>query len=224
MFIRSMPGAIGCPLMGTLRISLARPRVRALDGDLASNRPGRSRAGSECPGGWSPRSDDAAGDIKPSISDEHLVQGLLALVMSTAEGPYPRCRPTASIHRRNDNRRVGLWPARRGRTRCSYPDEHLPRSPIRVIENARLRLATARAKQGLYGYPADHRAARPLEFWPPRPELGRLCQELPDLLEVSLALSHRAHRRMSSVACPGDDLGFDLPVHDPRAAAPASAT
>ena len=167
--------------------------------------------------------DDAALGVEPVQLDQHLVQGLLALVVAAAETRAAVPAHGVDLVHEHDGRgvRLGLL------EQVAHPggtdtDEHLHevRPGDRVERHA-----------GLAGHgPGQQRltgAGRPVEqhalgdLGPDGLEFGRILQELLDLLQFLDRLvgpGHVGERRLGRVL--GDQLGAGLAeVHHPRAAA-----
>ena len=221
---RSTSGAIGLPCEWTWRIRLRPEHVRGVDGDLAVEAAGTQQGRVEDVGAVGRGDEDDVGlDVEAVHLDEQLVQRLLALVVTAAEAGATVPADGVDLVDEDDGRRVGLGlleeVAHAGRTDT---DEHLDEvgTGDRVERHARLTGDGAR-EQGLAGTGLAVEQHALGDLGADREELGRLLEELLDLVEL-----------LDRLVAPGDvgegdlrgvlgrELGAGLAeLHDPGAAA-----
>ena len=221
---RSTPGSIGLPLACTSRICLRPCHVGTVDGDLAVEATRAQQGGVEDvrPVGGGDH-DDAALDVEAVHLDQHLVEGLLALVVTATEPGAAVPADGVDLVDEDDRRGVGLGLLEQvADARGADTDEHLDEvgTGDRVERHAGLAGDSA-GQQGLAG------AGRPVEqhalgdLGAHGLELARALEELLDLLELLDRLVDAGdvgERRLGGVLA--DQLGLGLAeLHDARAAA-----
>ena len=127
MISRSMPSARGLSLVWTFRMA-CRSRMSGRSMTICrSNRPGLSNAGSRMSGRLVAATTITLAFVsKPSISDEYLVEGLLALVMSPADTCAAVAPNGVNLVNEDDARRVALRLLEQvAHSGCTDADEHL---------------------------------------------------------------------------------------------------
>ncbi len=203
---------------------LATGQVRRVDGDLPVEPAGPQQRRVEHVGPVGGRDQDhTAADVEAVHLDQQLVQGLLALVVTTAEARTTVPADGVDLVDEHDRRgvRLGLLEqvADPGGTDT---DEHLDevRTGDRVERHAGL-TGDRTGQQGLTGtgLAVEQHALRDLRA--DRLELARLLQELLDLAELLDRLVAPGHVREGGLrGVLGDQLGLRLgEAHHPRAAA-----
>ena len=166
--------------------------------------------------------DDTGRHVEPVHLDEHLVEGLLALIVTTAESGTPVTTHRVDLVDEDDRGRIGLGLLEEiAYAAGTHADEHLDEVRARDGEEGDARLASHGAcEQRLAGagWPVEEHALGDLR--PDRLELRGLGEELLDLLEF---LDCLVGTRDVGEGCLrhvlGDSLGLGLAeVHDPAAA------
>jgi hypothetical protein len=176
---------------------LATADVRQRHHDLAVEAPGRSSAGSSTSGTVGRGDhDDALVALEAVHLDQQLVEGLLALVVAAAEAGATMAADGVDLVDEDDAGRCFLACSNMSRTReAPTPTNISTKSEPEMVKNGTLASPAMAARAGSCRCRAGRPSARPRDLAAELLELGRVAQEVDQLLTSSLASSRRPRRR-----------------------------
>ena len=191
-----MPLSSGLPLTWTLRIATRPFMSGPVEDDLAveAARPQQRRI--EDVGPVRRGDDDDAGvGVEAVHLDEDLVEGLLALVVATAEAGAALAADRVDLVHEDDARAVALGLVEQVADAAGADaDEHLDELRAGDAEERHAGLAGHRPRhEGLAGAGRAHEQHAPRDPGAEGVELLGILQELDDFLELGLGLVHAGH-------------------------------